>query len=966
VRVAVLVAMCGYFLAAAPALATFGLDSVSATAINRDGSVDLRAGSRPYEYKLSFSMNHNSAGNVEGTLRDLIVELPPGLIGNPQAVPRCSGADFEGLFPSCPGNTQIGLVEMKAEGLPVVFSSVYNLTPPLGVAARIGTSLFAINSLQEASLRTGDYGLSISDVTLPTDIRIQSVTETIWGTPPDPTHDAQRECRGPERELVVGCASDIEPAPFLTLPTSCTGPLATTVAVDSLEEPDVFHAETVDSLDDGGNPAGLDGCEQPPFSPTLTARPETTVSDSPTGLHISIHTPQNDDPAQLASANLKDAVLTLPRGMALNPSMADGLQACLPAEIDLQGPAPARCPDAAKIGTVQIDIPLLDHPVSGAVYLAKQEDNPFEALLAFYIAVDDPISGVIVKLAGKIEPDPVTGQLTASFPNSPQLPFEDLQIDLRGGARAALTTPSTCGDFTTTSDLTPWTTPEGSDAFPSGRFQIDAAANGGACVFDEAQESNAPSFAAGTTNPLAGDYSPLVLKLSRENGSQRLAALDVTLPPGLTGKLAGVQRCPDAQIAVAVARGNPGEGAVESSSPSCPEASEVGSVIIGAGSGSLLYVPGHAYLAGPYKGAPFSLAITAPVVVGPLDLGTVVVRSALYVNPDTAQVTLESDPIPAILQGIPLDMRSVEITIGRPEFTLNPTSCEAMSVNGRAVSTLSQASSLSERFQVAGCRGLAFRPSFSASSRGNGGFNQSTGASLTVKIASKQGPSSDPASAGEANLAKLDVSLPLALSSRLTTLQRACTERQFATNPAGCPAASSVGTAVAHTPILKVPLSGPAYLVSHGGATFPDLDILLQGEGVTIDLLGSTQIKRGITYLRFDHVPDAPISSFELNLPEGPFSALAATRSLCARTKTVTVSRRVTKRVHGHAKHEIVKVKKFVPAPLTMPTTITGQNGAVLHRSTKVAVTGCRETKPKKISKGKRKGKKASFGGHGA
>ena len=903
------VVFCACFLSAASvSFASFGSNGVVATAVNRDGSVDLQAGSHPYEYKVSFALNHNASGNLEGVLRDLVVELPPGLIGDPQAVPRCSGALFEGLEPSCPANTQIGIVEVKAEGFPTVFTDVFNLVPPNGVVASIGTSIFSVNSFQEASVRSGsDFGVNISDITLPTNVKIQSVTERIWGIPPDPAHDHERQCRSPEGAIIEGCASDIAPVPFLTLPTSCTGPLKMTVSVDSVEEPGVFRSETADSLDDGGNPAGLNSCERVPFDPTITVQPETTMADSPTGLHVNLHIPQNQDSEGLATANLKDTTLTLPEGMVVNPSAGDGAAGCSPSQVDLHGSGAAQCPDGSKIGTTEIDTPLLDHPVKGAVYLATQDDNPFNSLLALYIAVDDPISGVVVKLAGKIEPDPVTGRLRTTFLNNPQLPFEDLNVDFFGGPRAALTTPSMCGSYTTTSDLVPWTSPEGVKVKPSDAFQINTGANNSACVASEAQEPNNPSFEAGTTSPLAGSYSPVVLKLSRENGSQRLGAIDVTFPPGLTGRLAGVAECSDAQLAQAAGRSHPGEGSVELSSPSCSQSSEVGTVTTGAGSGSPLLVGGHAYLAGPYEGAPLSIAIIAPAVAGPFDLGNVVVRSGLFVDPGTAQVTVKSDPIPTILQGIPLDIRSIAIMINRPQFTLNPTSCEPMSVTGQAVSTQNQTVGLSDRFQVGGCQGLSFKPAMAISTQGK--TSKANGASLTVKLSQKP---------GEANIHKVNLTLPTVLPARLTTLQQACTEAQFATNPAGCPIGSFIGTAKAITPILSVPLTGPAILVSHGGAAFPDVVFLLQGNErggmIRIDLDGKTDIKKGITYSRFETVPDAPITSFETSLPQGPHSVLAATGNLCT-------------------------------SKLAIPTALTGQNGAQLNQNTHVTVTGCPKTK---------------------
>lgn len=946
---AILVAACATLLFASAAFASFGIKSLTGGAFNKDGSSELQAGSHPFQYTLGFSMNLDSQGRPEGTLRDVVVDLPAGMVGNPLAVPRCKGSAFEGFGTQCPANTQVGVAHIAlTENAPK--SPVYNLTPPAGVPASIGFSIVSENSFLEASLRSSDYGVRLSDITLPTDLSILSISETVWGAPAIKDHDGERgECAGVP---IPGCAipSEVAPAPFLTLPTSCNAPLTTTVKVDSLEEPGVFQEKSVQSLGEDGTPAALNSCERLPFSPRITAQPQTSAADSPTGLHVNLHIPQNQDLEGLATANLKDTVVSLPPGMVVNPSAADGLGACRPAQIGLHEPGQAQCPDASKIGTAQVETPLVDHPLPGSVYLAKQGENPFNSLLALYVAVDDPVTGIVVKLAGKVEADPVTGQLKATFLNNPQLPFEDFDLDFFGGPRATLTTPSTCGTFTTTSDLTPWSSPEGADVFPSDSFQVNAGANGGGCVTSEAQEPNTPALEAGSTTPLGGAYTPFVLKLSRENGSQRFSALNVTLPPGLTGKLAGVARCSDAQLAAAAARGNPGQGASELSSPSCPVGSEVGSVTVGAGSGSPLFVGGHAYLAGPYRGAPFSLAIITPAVAGPFDLGVVVVRSPLYINPETAQVTVESDPIPSILQGIPLDVRSIEVSMSRPEFTLNPTNCDAMAVGGEVISTIGQHASLSKRFQVSGCQGLSFKPSFSASTQAK--TSKANGASLTVKVSQKP---------GEANIHKVVLQLPKVLPSRLTTLQKACTEAQFNANPAGCPEGSFIGTATAKTPILDSPLAGPAILVSHGGAAFPDVEFLLQGEGVHITLDGKTDIKKGITFSRFETVPDAPIGSFETVLPEGPHSVLTATANICGLTKTVTRSRKVTRRIHGRTKRVTLKVMKLVAEPLQILTTIIAQNGAQVTQTTKIAVTGCTRVEAKKKSakaKGKHRGKK--------
>jgi hypothetical protein len=594
------------------------------------------------------------------------------------------------------------------------------------------------------------------------------------------------------------------------------------------------------------------------------------------------------------------------------------------------------CPNASKIGTVEVTTPLLNHPLPGSVYLAAQEDNPFLSLLAIYIVVDDPQSGAIVKLAGHVEPDPVTGRLTTTFDNNPQLPFEDLKLDLFGGPRAPLVTPAACETAITTSELEPWShkpaageeagTP---DAIASSSFAINQGC--GAAGFS-------PLFTAGTTNNQAGAYSPFVMSFSRKDSEQDFRGLEETLPPGLLAKLAGVRLC----------------GGAEADTGSCPGESQIGTVTVAAGVGlDPVYVPGTVYLTGPYNGGPFGEVVEVPAIARPFDLDEdgrpVVVRGSIRVNPSTAQATVLSDPFPTILRGIPLRVRSVSVTLDRPGFVFNPTNCSPLAVTGTLTSTAGANARVSSPFEAANCASLPFKPSFTVSTQAK--TSKADGASLTVKIAQRP---------GEANIQKVDLQLLLVLPARLTTLQKACTEAQFTANPAGCPEASDIGMATAVTPVLNAPLTGPAYLVSHGSAAFPDVEFVLQGkDGVQIVLDGKTNIKKGITYSKFETVPDAPIGSFETVLPESPHSALAGNGSLCAPTKTVTMTERVTRRVHGHVKRVSVKVKKSVAEPLQIPTTITAQNGAVLTPNTKIGVTGCPKAKTPAKKKKVRKTTKA-------
>lgn len=867
------------------ASASFGINHLVVTATNRDGTVDTQAGSHPYEYTVSFSTNQDGQGSPEGTLRSVVVDLPPGVVGNPLAVPRCSRADFEGAGPRCPGNTQVGVAKVEIKGLEPATPAIYNLAPSQGVAASLGFSVDQNNSFQDASVRSGgDFGIRISDITVPTSLEIQSISETIWGVPPDESHDAKRVCReAGNPNPVEGCSSDSAPIPFLTLPTSCGDPLKTTVTVTSLENPDATAAESVESVDSGGIPAGLNSCEKVQFSPSIVIRPESTVADSPTGLHVGIHVPQSQNPEDLAAANLKDVVVDLPTGVAVNPSTADGLGACSMAQIDLKGSAPAQCPASSKIGIVRVSTPLLDHSLPGIVYIARQNENPFDSLIALYIAIDDPITGIDVKLAGKVEPDPLTGQLRAIFRENPQLPFEDLEVEFHGGPRAALSTPVTCTTFTTHTTLTPWTTPEGPDARPTDSFQISSAANGGPCPTTEAQLPHTPTFEGGTTIPIAASYSPFVFKLSRERGSQRIAAIDATLPKGLVGKLAGVSYCSEGQIAAAMARSNLGQGALERAVPSCPLASEVGTVNVGAGSGNPLYVQGHAYLGGPYKGAPLSLVIITPAVAGPFDLGVVVVRNRIYVDESTAQIHVVSDPLPRMLAGIPLDIRSVALDMNRPDFTLNPTNCSAMTVLGSATSTLGQVAPLSNRFQVGACGALGFKPNLALSLKG--GTRRTKHPKLKAVVTYPRG--------SYANVARASVILPRSEFIDPERVANPCTRPQFSEGK--CPKDSILGTAKAFTPLLDKPLTGKVYFRANGGEReLPDIVADLNGQ-VHFVLVGHVDavVKKGTDISRirntFASVPDAPVSRFVLELKGGEEGLLVNSENLCARTRRATV-----------------------------------------------------------------------------
>ncbi len=872
----------------AAARAEFGIvpGSFTTKAQNEDGTLDAQASSHPYSYTVSFKLNE-AAGHTEGgELRDVLVNLPPGLVGNPIAVPQCSRQDFEGTTPHCSPSTQIGIVQVNIPGLGLALGALYNLVPPPGAAAQLGFSAGGLNALQNASVSAaGGYGVLVSTNSIPEEVT--SVSETVWGIPADPSHDAQRgllaaEGSGPP------VSTDAPRLPFLTLPATCVEPLKTTAEVDSKLAPGIFTRETAYSLDAGAHPTPLSGCESVPFSPSVFATPTTTAAGSSSGLDFELKLPNegllnpgllNPEGIVVETEPVKTEV-ALPAGITANPAAAAGLGACTPAQFQSASAESAGCPESSKLGTLIASTPLLEEAIEGSVYLAAPHENPFGSLLALYIIARAPEHGVLIKQAGKVSVDPSSGQLTTTFDGLPPLPYSSFELDLREGPRAPLITPATCGKYVTRAKLYPFSAP-GTPVERTAPFKVSSGAGGDACASSEAQLPNHPSLEAGTLTPLAGTYSPFVFKLSREDGSQQFGSVSTTLPEGLVGKLAGIPSCSDAQIAAAAARSREGEGALELSSPSCPPASQVGVVNVGAGAGTQpIYVQGKAYLAGPYKGAPLSLAIVTPAIAGPFDLGVVVVRTALYVNPETAQIHAISDPIPPMLAGIPLDVRSVSLNMDRPQFTLNPTDCGAMAVLGSATSTLGQVSSFSQRFQVGACAALGFKPRLALSLEG--GTKRSDHPALKSVLTPQ---------AGNANAGRVAVTLPSSEFIDQNHINNPCTRVQFNANQ--CPRNSVLGTARAVSPLLDRPLEGPVYFRSNGGERqLPDIVVDLKGQ-FEIILVGHVDAvvhgENSRIRTTFETIPDAPVTKFTLSLYGGKRGLLVNSTNLCARPRRATI-----------------------------------------------------------------------------
>ncbi len=900
--------------AAAP---PFGLASFSTALTGLDGTPDTQAADHPNAFTISIHLNsvvrHGPDGHLEPTsvhdLKDLILDLPPGLLASATATPTCTFAQLASAH-HCPSDTQIGALQSQPAGATSISGALYNMVPEHGTAGEFGfTDATGATHALYASLAPSPagYALRITARELP-QIALTDFTATIYGDPA-----AQDE-------------SDEGPLSLLTNPSQCGGQRpATTIHIDSWTAPGAFA--------DNGTPAGepdlqapgwvtatspasespLTGCQNLRLGPiAFSAKPDTTAADSPTGLSVQVGLAEPQTPTTLATPPLKSITATLPAGLTIDPSAAGGLAACTEAQIGWDGvsltnftAAPPACPEASSIGTVEAQTPLIAGTLHGSIYLAAQYQNPLGALIGAYIAIEDPSTGVIVKIAGELRTDPATGQITAVFDQLPQLSFGALKLRFSGGPRALLATPAACATFTTTSSLEAWSAPEsGPPATPADSFPISSG-----CA-----DPFAPALSAGTTPNQAGAFSPLTLTLSRQDGEQHLSGFTVQAPPGLLANLSGVQSCPEPAA---------GEG-------SCAAQSQIGAANLTAGVGPNPYplTGGRVYLTGPYSGGPFGLSIVIPALAGPFDLGTIVVRASIRIDPATGRLSIVTDPLPQMLDsvegldsGIPADLRTITLSLDRPWFTFNPTSCEPTSVTATVTSAQGATSTPVNHFQAAGCASLQFKPSVTASTSAHA--SESAGASLTIRIAYPKGAQGTQAWFREARF-----DLPRQLPARLSTLQQACLAAVFRANPAACPPPSVIGHAIVHTPLLPVALAGPLYFVSNGGASFPEAVMVLQGDGVTIELHGQTSInnRTHITSAAFSETPDVPFESIEVTLPQGRYSEFGANLPASARGS-------------------------FCRQKLLMPSLLKAQNGRELRQTTKIKVTGC--PKPKKHSKPK-------------
>ncbi|HKT83909.1 MAG TPA: hypothetical protein VJQ84_08765 [Solirubrobacterales bacterium] len=880
-----------------------GGEGLDANVYQGVGKQATQAGSHPYAMTVDVGFEGTGPAG-ENSLHDLAIAMPPGLFENPTATRQiyCKAAEFSkprGLTPweasksgeSCRDMTQVGVITVRSTAAETRSFGLFNLQPKKGEPAELGASPYGqpivfVPSIREAK---GEYGITLRAAEVPQSLAVSGLSVTLWGTPWSVVHNDQRgDCLN-EVEPGFGWAkcsvgppgvSEYEPTAYLTLPTSCEEPLDFAVQARSWGGEGPIERST------SGKPT-LEGCEKLEFEPRAEAHLGNPRASSPSGFDFDIRVDTHGvtDPLCVVGASLavgcaptpvRKAVVTLPDGVTINPSVGAGLGVCTQAQYEAGetagSPLGAGCPSQSSIGEFSVDSPIVSGPIRGNIFLAAPHDNPFGSLLAVYLVAKSVQRGILVKVAGELEPDPATGSLTATFEDLPQLPYSDLSIRFREGQRSPLATPAACGPLSTTAALTPWRNPNlvKRDSLPAA---ISAGAGGGPCPSGLAPF--APQAIGGSISSAAGFFTPFYLHLTRKVTEQEIVSYSAQFPPGLLAKIAGIPYCPEAAIEAA----RHSSGVAERDRPSCPAASLIGRTDSGYGVGSVLaYAPGNLYLAGPYRGSAFSVVAIDSALVGPFDLGTVIVRSAVRIDPTTAQASIDAtgtDPIPHIIDGIPIHLRDIRAYIDRPGFTLNPTSCERFSVSsamngaGQRFGDISDdtLATASAPFQAFDCRSLGFKPRIALKMKG--AAKRGKHASLRVVVRPHK---------GEANIRSAQVTLPPSLFLDQGNIKTICTKPQFAAH--NCPRGSIYGHARAFTPLLEEPMEGPAYLRASSNK-LPDLVFALRGHGVEVDVAGRIDSSGGGIRGSFPIVPDAPVSKFMLNMKAGKRGVLVNAENLC-------------------------------------------------------------------------------------
>jgi hypothetical protein len=892
------------------ASADFGIERFDFSVLGPDGqpTSSMQAGSHPFAVKATVDFNVDGSGQPEGAPKDIETDLPAGFLADPKAVPRCSAADFLTVFPTgtprenqplCPDSTAVGYIAVRSpnEATAADFGVAYNLTPSPGSAAKIGIRVakFGMITIDGGIRPSGKHNAFVSIDNITQLEPIAGSELVIWGNPSDPAHDEQRGAclftPAPDK-----CSAGVATVrPFITLPGSCEGPLQATLKARSWQNPGAW-VERKATTEDASGPVSPSGCGALGFASEVSATPTTTRAEGSSGLDFSldINDPGLMSATGTAQSAIRKTVVRMPEGMTVNPAVAAGLQACSKAAYEAEALGSQSCPDAAKIGDVEVETPLLEGEVlKGQLFVATPDDpgtsepgaeNPFDSLIAFYMVIKDPDLGILVSLPGRVDADAKTGQLTTTVgeaPNEiPQFPFSHFRLHFREGDRGPLVTPPRCGTYSTDAFFTPWANPAATQV-ESARFDVSSGVAGGPCPSGTPPFN--PTFSAGSINNSAGQYSPFYLRLTRGDGEQDITRLDSVLPSGLTGKIAGLAKCSDVQIAAAKGK----TGRQELANPSCPAGSEIGHTLGGAGVGSqLLYVPGKVYLGGPFGGDPLSIVAVTPAVAGPFDAGTVVVREALDLDPTTAEVLIDgshSDPIPHILKGVPLKLRDLRVYVDRPNFTLNPTGCQPKQTQATIFATPfnplgagGTSAIRTARYQAANCASLRFKPKVSL--KLTGGTKRGAHPALQSVVDYPKG-------AGYANIAKAIVTFPHSAFLEQSHIRTVCTRVQFAAK--NCPAGSIYGHVKATTPLLDEVVEGPVYLRSSSNP-LPDLVFALRGI-VEVDVVARIDSIEGRIRAHLDSVPDVPVSKFVLNMQGGKKGLIVNSRNLCATTAKARV-----------------------------------------------------------------------------